>query len=1020
MARSKKVVKKGWLPVCRRIFRWCRITTFLLVIALMLSGLYLHLVGLPQFLKRPLQSELSAIGVDLQFHNVRMSWFWGFILEQPVVAALSQTNGPVFSAAEIELGISASSVFKRKLRFDSIHISQGRITQPLSATNPLPPLFIDQIDAEVIVENNEARVDNFHARFRDAEMTISGSLTNITAVRDLVALMQQLSRSTNQTTVASSMDDLAAVLEQFRWSGRPKVNLVFAGDATNPASIKANFLVSVPGGVTPWGSVTNVTLKLQPNKRGLSSSNAITELQIIAAEAQTPWGRGKKVNFLMEVTPGTDLRQPADAEVTFSIASLETHWDQTNWFRADSLGFTGRATLSWTNPIPSRANGRLKINGAATRWGSAKQTSIGMRYEKKSAPRAALADPSWSYWSWLDPFDLDLDAEASGIDSPQLQISRLGVTGEWRSPHLNLKRLDIDLLGGSINAATSLDVSTRQGTGTTKLSFDIKKLSHLLNTSEQRWISQIGYGKNPAAEVSFKVLLPTWTNPQPEWRGEWQTNLQLAGSLVLENTSFRGVRANLASVKFDFTNQVWNVPSLHIRRTEGNFDVSAQANLASKGYRVKISSRIDPEALKPLFDAPEARQLFDLIKVGSPPVIDAEAFGDWNRLEEISVAGRVITTNLSFRGERFDHIQASLTYTNQMIGVTDLRADRDGRTATAPKIDVSLSGRRVFLHDLVGSIDPYAITRAIGPKTAAAIEDYQFDTPPHVTVNGSVPFEDSDGTGSDLHFDLKGGGFHWKKLAADTISGQIHWVGKSLVLTNLQASGYRDGHMLASAWFDFSPKKGNEFRFITIVTNLDLGDFLAPFRSGTNRLEGGLSGVLNVTAANSSDNQSWQGSGDLSLKDGVIWEIPIFGIMSPVLNAVNPGMGNSRAREANGTFVISNSVIHSDNLEIKSTGYRIQYRGSVDFDQRINARVEAEPLRDVWLIGRLLSLGFSPLSKLFEFKVTGTLSEPKKEPVYIPKPLMLLVSPVGTLRDIFEGKPSPVVEPVPVPPPKPE
>ena len=986
--------------------------------ALMLAGLYLHLVGLPNFLKRPLQAELSSLGVDLQFQNAKMNWFWGFILEQPVIAGAMQTNGPVFSAAEIELGINAASVFQRKIRFDSIHITQGKIIQPLSSTNQLPPLLIDQIEAGLVVENNEARVDSFHARFRDAEMTVSGALTNIMAARDLVALLRQPSGRTNHTTAISSMDHLAAVLEQFRWSGRPKINLVFAGDVTNPASIKANFLVSVPGGITPWGSVTNVTVKLQPNKISPGKSNAITELQIIAGEAMTPWGRGKKLNFVMEVMPGADLRQPADAEVTFVIASLETQWGRTNWLRADSLGFNGRATLAWTNPIPSKANGRLKINGAATRWGTVRQASIGVRYENKSAQRAALADSSWSYWSWLDPFDLDLDAEASGLESPGLQVSRLRVAGDWRSPRLALKQFDIDLLGGSINTATVLNISTREASGTAKAAFDIKRLSQLFTPAEQKWISEIGYGKNPAAEVSFRGILPSWTNSQPRWREEWQTNWQIAGSLTMANASFRGVPADLAQVTFGFTNPVWNVPNLHIGRPEGAFDLAAEANLDDKSYRATISSRIDPEALQPWFDAPGARHIFELIKVGSPPVIVVDAAGLWTSLETLTAAGRVIATNISFRAERIDHIAASLTYTNQVIGVIDLRADRDGRTATAPRIDVNLSEQRVFLHDVEGSIDPYVITRAIGPKTAEAVRDYQFETPPQVKVHGSVPFKDTEVT--DLHFQVKGGPFHWKKLVADTVSGQIDWVGKSLVLTNLQATGYREGRIFSTAWFDFRPKQGTDFRFIAVVTNLDLGDFLAPFRSTTNRLEGGLSGVLNVTSANSSQDQSWQGNGDLSLTDGVIWEIPIFGIMSPVLNAVNPGMGNSRAREATGTFIITNSVIQSENLEIKSTGYRILYRGSVDFDQRINARVEAEPLRDVWLIGRLLSVGFSPLSKLFEFRVTGTLSEPRKVPVYIPKPLMLFVSPVRTLQDMFEAKPAPAIEPGPVPPAKKE
>ena len=125
-------------------------------------------------------------------------------------------------------------------------------------------------------------------------------------------------------------------------------------------------------------------------------------------------------------------------------------------------------------------------------------------------------------------------------------------------------------------------------------------------------------------------------------------------------------------------------------------------------------------------------------------------------------------------------------------------------------------------------------------------------------------------------------------------------------------------------------------------------------------------------------------------------------------------------REAAANFTLSNSVFRSDNLEIKSTGFRIQYRGTVDFQQRVNARVEAEPLRDVWLVGRLLSLGLSPITKLFEFKVTGTLAEPKSEPIYVPKFIQWMLHPMRTIQGVIEAKPvpPPVPEPPAVPPVK--
>ena len=93
--------------------------------------------------------------------------------------------------------------------------------------------------------------------------------------------------------------------------------------------------------------------------------------------------------------------------------------------------------------------------------------------------------------------------------------------------------------------------------------------------------------------------------------------------------------------------------------------------------------------------------------------------------------------------------------------------------------------------------------------------------------------------------------------------------------------------------------------------------------------------------------QSWNGHGDLNLRDGLIWDIPLFGIFSDVLNGMVPGLGSSRASAGTCTFAITNGIIRSDDLDIRSTGMRLQYRGTLDFQGQVNARVEAELLRDM-------------------------------------------------------------------------
>ena len=73
-------------------------------------------------------------------------------------------------------------------------------------------------------------------------------------------------------------------------------------------------------------------------------------------------------------------------------------------------------------------------------------------------------------------------------------------------------------------------------------------------------------------------------------------------------------------------------------------------------------------------------------------------------------------------------------------------------------------------------------------------------------------------------------------------------------------------------------------------------------------------------------------------------------------------------------------------------------------------RVEAELLRDLPGVGLLLSKILWPVTKIFEYEVTGTLGDLKAEPLYmIPKILLFPLQPLKILKEI--------VTPAPVPPP---
>ena len=286
-----------------------------------------------------------------------------------------------------------------------------------------------------------------------------------------------------------------------------------------------------------------------------------------------------------------------------------------------------------------------------------------------------------------------------------------------------------------------------------------------------------------------------------------------------------------------------------------------------------------------------------------------------------------------------------------------------------------------------------------------------FFSPPTARVSGRLPLRDfnsgRDLAGTDMHFEIiRGAPFRWTKIQTTNIIGTVHWLGQVLLLTNLTASFY-GGQAGGSAYFDFQPVGyGCDFNFAVALTNADVRLFAAEFSPAkTNHLAGIFSGQAVVTSGNSKTWRSWNGYGQAQLRDGLLWDIPIFGFVSPVLNTLTPGLavGSSRATDGSARFTMTNGVVFTDSLDIRSLTMRIQYVGTVDLQQNVTARARAQLLRNTPLIGSLFSTVLWPVSKAFECEVTGTLGQPKVTPVYVPEILLAPLHPIRTVEKIFSA-----------------
>ena len=981
----------------RIYFRRFRITVWLVVLALLAAIIYLNQIGLPGFVKTRLLENLRARGLDLQFSRLRLRWFEGIVAENVLFGRADQVLSPQLRVAEVQVQINPKALAKLGLQIDSLILRKGRLVWPIPESDQLTRcLTIDNIQTDLrLLANDQWELDHFTADFAGARIKLSGAVTNASAVRDWKFL--QAKHPAPPGTWQHRLRKLAEMIESIHFSAPPELMLDLRGDARDLQSFQARLDLSAPGGDTPWGTVNHgkFAARLFP---AISNIPPRAEITLEAADAQTRWAVITNLHLALHLASVEGQAELVKADLFLSAGQVATRQGH-----AGSSRLTAQWTHTLTNPMPVSVSGQWLGERVETEWGSVGKIQLSAQGAKLSDAGPALTNseakvqdpfPSQAWWTNLQPFMLEWQCQATELASPKLDAEEIDLGGNWCAPELTITNLHAKLYQGEVDLRLALNVSTRLLEASAASRVDPHKFSPLLTEGGRRWLANYSWDNLPELNGAASVVLPEWTNRAPDWRAEVQPTLRLDGHCkISDGGAFRGVRFESAESHFTYSNMVWRLPDLTATRPEGRIYASHVSNDRTKDFYWRIGSTIDPMIMRSLFDTNQTRGL-DLIHLTQPPVIAAEIWGRWHDPERTTFKGEVALTNFTVRGESISDFQTAMNYANRYLLLTGPRAQCGDQHARADSLAIDFNAQKIYITNGFGTVNPGVVTRAIGPKVARIMEPYRFDKPPTARVQGIIPMRREED--ADLHFQVAGGPFHWWKFTLPHIDGDVHWVGQHLILTDVRADFY-GGHAIGSAAFNFNPQHGVDYQYAVSTTNTLLRRLMDDLSTHTNHLEGFLNGTLQITHASSADWRQMTGFGNIDLSDGLIWDIPIFGIFSPVLNGISPGLGTSRASAATGFFVITNGVVRTDNLEIRSPALRLLYRGSVDLEGQLNARVEAELLRDVWGLGPVISTVFWPVTKMLEYKVTGSLGQPRSEPVFFLPRIVLM--PFRSLKE---------------------
>ena len=985
----------------RTLFRWFRICLWFVLFLAVAAVAYLHLVGLPDFAKRPLLRRLLDAGVAAEFSQMQLGWRLGptVVIENAAFSRSGQPLSPCLSARRAEATLDWDALLHSRIGLRSLQISKAQLQIPMSETNGDALLFTNMAVEMRFQSNDAVQLDACRGVLLGIQLDLTGQVTHAGDLRHW-----NLGGGSN-TTFQAGLRQVARTVEQIRFTGTPLLEIEAGADGRDMNSFHAEMSLVAAAAQTPWGDMTYPALNaacarlVNPGRQRFLQIGGSADL---LASPSVECG-----NFSFSASFTRAANSNLNAQIHVDAAQLNAALPSADRRRlgAALLSWNGVMTLASSNYMPLLAAGKLRLAQPQSPWGSAQELSLECRAARLPAPPPTAAD--WGWWNRLSPWTLDWQAASSNIISPKLRFDHLAFSGHWLAPRLVIENFQGALYDGGVKAGATLDVASRELLCRGATDFNPLSISQLFDLPARQWLAQFGFVAPPKVNARLRVVLPPWTHRPAGGSGDMASSLQLAGDFTTGAASFCQVPVSSSAARVTYTNRVWNVSGLHAARPDGEIDLDYTTG--PQTFHYIIDSRLEPKAALPII-VPGHPHLLDALAFRKPPKIKAEIWGRWHEAGTPAFAATALAADFTALHEPVAAFSARVEFTNQVLTIHDLLLSNARCQAQLPWAQADFRTLMARVTNATGVLDAAVLQHVLGSNAPPWLNVIHFDSPPSVSVSGAFSLTNQDVM--DLHFLVRGRGLHYTNLLADHVTGAVEWSGRTVTLTNISANLYDNGALTAWIVFGGGPNHGPDFRADFAAGDLGLSALAAGVTGRTNQVEGRLDGHLLLVGPDASDQNSWYGRGDLNIHDALLWDIKLFGLFSPVLNTVSPGWGHSRVREAVGSFVITNGAASSDNLQFICQGFVLNMRGSVDRNRHINARLEAVLSRQTPVVGSLLSRAFTPLSKMFEYHISGTVHEPVLEPVYVPKFILYLLHPFHSLKSLtIPDSPAPSIPP---------
>ncbi len=552
-----------------------------------------------------------------------------------------------------------------------------------------------------------------------------------------------------------------------------------------------------------------------------------------------------------------------------------------------------------------------------------------------------------------------ISLRSGAISGPKWRIEGIDLEAEYRNGGLFVGKLVVRGKGGELNATV--------GWRDRKLTFDVMSslgLEPFLGLlPKDSAIRQAKFSDAPVVEVSGAVSFASTP-----------AQIDVMGSAALGKFSFRGVKFDGFST--DFAMRDGRFYSRGARLTAGGGKFEADVLYEPGDFRVRFENSIVPTLLLPLLGEKE-REFLSNMEFRDAPFVQFELRGTKPDLASIKGNGVLRLGRTAVRDAWMDRIESKFEIADSAFVYRNFLITRGKGQATGTFI-YDIGRREVRLEGVKSTLPPVDVMMWVDPKIADAIRPYRFRQPPQVLADGMVHLKEADKNNLALEVDSQEGldyDLLNRTLKFGRTQASVDIKGKRL-LASVRSAKLMGGE--ASIRADVSiDDKDPVFSADLDVRKVDFAKLTKLYFDYDDSL-GAMSGKFRFSAR-MKEEEKMRGEGSIRVEDGHVFAIPILGPLSDIINKIVPKAGYQTARLAAADFTIGDEKISTDNLVIEGAGFSMFGNGDIFFMRdRMNlaVRINARGIPGIVLF---------PVSKLFEYVSTGSVSNPVWKPKIIPR-----------------------------------